>query len=127
MVEFDGGHTLSSSMSQTIEDHNRLPQIDDIVKSSSRTYRLIAILGEGGYGKVFHAIQDGKSYALKAEKYESSMLHIEIAVLKIALKRGAEHICELHDYVGFKFLFQNSDQNNSDQNSDQNFLSRIEI
>uniref|UniRef100_A0A8R1TMD2 Protein kinase domain-containing protein n=1 Tax=Onchocerca volvulus TaxID=6282 RepID=A0A8R1TMD2_ONCVO len=107
MVEFNGGHSLSSSMSQIFEGHNRLPQIDDIVKSSNRTYRLIAILGEGGYGKVFHAIQDGKSYALKAEKYESSMLHIEIAVLKTALKKGAEHICELHDYGAVKpdFVF----------------------
>lgn len=42
-----------------------------------------------------------RSYALKAEKYKSSMLHIEIAVLKTALKKGAEHICELHDYVSF--------------------------
>uniref|UniRef100_A0A915Q6Q9 Protein kinase domain-containing protein n=1 Tax=Setaria digitata TaxID=48799 RepID=A0A915Q6Q9_9BILA len=60
MVEFDGDHSMSSSVSRTFEDHNRLPQIDDIVKSSNRTYHLIAILGEGGYGKVFHAIQNGK-------------------------------------------------------------------
>ncbi|KAL3986175.1 Protein kinase domain family protein [Acanthocheilonema viteae] len=107
MVEFEDGHSLSSSVSQGFEDENRLPQIDDIVKSSNRTYHLIAILGEGGYGKVFHAIQNGKSYALKAEKYKSSMLHIEIAVLKTALKKGAEHICELHDYGAVKpdFVF----------------------
>lgn len=60
MVEFGGGQSLSSSVSQTFENPNGLPEIDDIVKSANRTYHLIAILGEGGYGKVFHAIQNGK-------------------------------------------------------------------
>ncbi|VDM95696.1 unnamed protein product [Thelazia callipaeda] len=106
MVEFDGSNSISSVIPSD-QDRNRLPEIDDVVKSSSRTYHLTAILGEGGYGKVFQAIQNGKSYALKAEKYSNSMLHIEITVLKAALKKGAEHICELHDYGAVKpnFVF----------------------
>lgn len=59
MVEFDRGHSLSSSVSRG-SDRDRLPQVDDVVKSSNRSYQLVAILGEGGYGKVFHAVHNGR-------------------------------------------------------------------
>ncbi|EJW70936.1 hypothetical protein WUBG_18159, partial [Wuchereria bancrofti] len=41
---------------QITSDNDRLPSIDDIVLSArNKAYKLISVIGEGGYGSVFLA------------------------------------------------------------------------
>ncbi|MFH4976163.1 hypothetical protein AB6A40_002872 [Gnathostoma spinigerum] len=81
---------------------DRLPKVDETVKSDSTSYKLTAVVGEGGYGIVFQTQYRDRQVALKAEKYSKSMLHVEISVLKAALKRQCQHLCELYDYGSVK-------------------------
>ena len=40
-------------------EKDRLPQINDVIKGrNGKTYKLIQVLGEGGYGTVFKATEE---------------------------------------------------------------------
>ncbi|KHN80079.1 Tau-tubulin kinase 2 [Toxocara canis] len=89
---------------------DRLPSVCDVVISSKdKSYKLVELIGEGGYGCVFRASTggDNKFVALKAEKYTKTVLKIEIGVLKVANTRDCKHICVMHDYghVKQEFMF----------------------
>uniref|UniRef100_A0A915ALL8 Protein kinase domain-containing protein n=2 Tax=Parascaris univalens TaxID=6257 RepID=A0A915ALL8_PARUN len=89
---------------------DRLPSVCDVVISSKdKCYKLVELIGEGGYGCVFRASTSGdeKYVALKAEKYTKTVLKIEIGVLKVANQRDCKHICKMHDYghVKREFMF----------------------
>uniref|UniRef100_A0A0R3RIU8 Protein kinase domain-containing protein n=1 Tax=Elaeophora elaphi TaxID=1147741 RepID=A0A0R3RIU8_9BILA len=93
-----------------ISDTDRLPAVDDIVLSArNKAYKLISIIGEGGYGSVFLARceNDEKSVALKAEKFSKTVLRVEIGVLRVANERHCKHICKMYDYghVKQEFMF----------------------
>uniref|UniRef100_A0A915A3T6 Protein kinase domain-containing protein n=1 Tax=Parascaris univalens TaxID=6257 RepID=A0A915A3T6_PARUN len=88
-------------MSSTAEpEKDRMPSIGEVVKAQRQSYRIIGIIGEGGYGTVFEGIDNDscRHVAIKAEKYTKSMLHVEVSAMKAAAKMHAEHICELIDY-----------------------------
>uniref|UniRef100_A0A1I8EU91 Protein kinase domain-containing protein n=1 Tax=Wuchereria bancrofti TaxID=6293 RepID=A0A1I8EU91_WUCBA len=95
---------------QITSDNDRLPSIDDIVLSArNKAYKLISVIGEGGYGSVFLARceNDKKSMALKAEKFSKTVLKVEIDVLRVANERHCKHICKMYDYghVKQEFMF----------------------
>uniref|UniRef100_A0A0M3HXZ7 Protein kinase domain-containing protein n=1 Tax=Ascaris lumbricoides TaxID=6252 RepID=A0A0M3HXZ7_ASCLU len=80
------------------EEKDRLPKVDGEVKSESCVYKLLNIIGEGGYGIVFESFNSERRVAVKAEKYSRSMLHIEARVMRAAAHHNCRHICELLDY-----------------------------
>jgi tau tubulin kinase len=86
----------------TKAEKDRLPSINDTIKGESgKTYRLIQILGEGGYGTVFKAIEEttNRVVALKAEKWAKTVLKIELGVLKVTNNaKSAKHFCQLVDH-----------------------------
>uniref|UniRef100_F1KUN4 Serine/threonine-protein kinase n=1 Tax=Ascaris suum TaxID=6253 RepID=F1KUN4_ASCSU len=89
-----------------VQEVDRLPQVGEVVRSeSSREYKLMLLLGEGGYGSVFCTSFGDTAVALKAEKYSNSVLFNEIRVLKAATRARCEHICKLYDYGCVKPLF----------------------
>ncbi|VDM41867.1 unnamed protein product [Toxocara canis] len=81
-----------------VEEKDRLPKVDGEVKSESCVYKLLSIIGEGGYGIVFESFNSERRVAVKAEKYSRSMLHIEARVMRAAAHRRCRHICHLFDY-----------------------------
>lgn len=84
-------------------EKDRLPSVNDVIKGESgKSYRLVQILGEGGYGTVFRAYDESRSsyVALKAEKWTKTVLRIELGVLRAA-KVSNKHFCTLYDYVSF--------------------------
>ncbi|VDK47371.1 unnamed protein product [Anisakis simplex] len=87
------------------KEKDRLPQIDAELKSETKSYKLIKIIGEGGYGIVFESVCAERRVAVKTEKYSKSMLHIEARVMRAAARHRCEHICELLDYVTPDFVF----------------------
>ncbi|VBB33483.1 unnamed protein product [Acanthocheilonema viteae] len=95
---------------EIMSDNDRLPAVDDIVLSArNKAYKLISVIGEGGYGSVFLARceNDETSVALKAEKFSKTVLRIEIGVLRVANQRNCKHICKMYDYghVKQEFMF----------------------
>uniref|UniRef100_A0A914ZH05 Protein kinase domain-containing protein n=1 Tax=Parascaris univalens TaxID=6257 RepID=A0A914ZH05_PARUN len=80
------------------EEKDRLPKVDDEIKSDSRTYKLLRIIGEGGYGIIFESFNSERRVAIKTEKYSKSMLHIEARVMRISARHRCQHFCELFDY-----------------------------
>ncbi|VDK57077.1 unnamed protein product [Cylicostephanus goldi] len=88
----------SESIAPTIE-RDRLPAVNDEIAADENRYRLIQILGDGGYGTVFLSQNSqNRSIAVKTEKYSKSMLHIEVNVLKAANAAKCKHFCQLFDY-----------------------------
>ncbi|VDK46599.1 unnamed protein product [Anisakis simplex] len=79
-------------------DKDRMPSVGDTLKAQRQTYKIVALIGEGGYGSVYEAVDNERHVAIKAEKYSKSMLHVEISAMKAAARVHAEHICELIDY-----------------------------
>ncbi|KAH7726658.1 CK1/WORM6 protein kinase [Aphelenchoides avenae] len=90
-------------------DQERLPNLEETVQSdTNKKYKLVAALGEGGYGCVFECTDEQRRrWALKAEKYSKSMLRVEIHVLKATRYRQCKHFCEVVDYgrVPNEYLF----------------------
>jgi len=86
----------------TKSDRDRLPLANDIIKGESgKSYRLVQVLGEGGYGTVFKAIEESTNriVALKAEKWSKTVLKIELGVLKVTNNaKAAKHFCQLVDH-----------------------------
>ncbi|KAE9416557.1 hypothetical protein Angca_007479, partial [Angiostrongylus cantonensis] len=79
-------------------ERDRLPVVNDEIASEDNRYRLLQILGDGGYGTVFLSQNTQKNVAVKTEKYSKSMLHIEVNVLKAANAANCKHFCQLYDY-----------------------------
>ncbi|KAJ1373717.1 hypothetical protein KIN20_036206 [Parelaphostrongylus tenuis] len=80
-------------------ERDRLPVVNDEIASEENRYRLLQILGDGGYGTVFLSQNtQNRNVAVKTEKYSKSMLHIEVNVLKAANAAGCKHFCQLYDY-----------------------------
>ncbi|RCN45827.1 hypothetical protein ANCCAN_08124 [Ancylostoma caninum] len=81
-------------------ERDRLPVVNDEIAADDNRYRLIQILGDGGYGTVFLSQNSqNRNIAVKTEKYSKSMLHIEVNVLKAANAAKCKHFCQLFDYV----------------------------
>uniref|UniRef100_A0A158P682 Protein kinase domain-containing protein n=1 Tax=Angiostrongylus cantonensis TaxID=6313 RepID=A0A158P682_ANGCA len=60
-------------------ERDRLPVVNDEIASEDNRYRLLQILGDGGYGTVFLSQNtQNRNVAVKTEKYSKSMLHIEV-------------------------------------------------
>ncbi|GMT27497.1 hypothetical protein PFISCL1PPCAC_18794, partial [Pristionchus fissidentatus] len=109
-------HTLLLTLFPKAEDHrlqrpskmaagsnnqsSNLPRPNDIIVSSSSSYRLGLRLGDGGYGVVFmcRGDKDDRMVAIKIEKYNRSMLPIEIEVMRNARKKGCKHFVEPIDH-----------------------------
>ncbi|KJH48261.1 hypothetical protein DICVIV_05623 [Dictyocaulus viviparus] len=79
-------------------ERDRLPVVNDEIAADENRYRLLQILGDGGYGTVFLSQNMQKNVAVKTEKYSKSMLHIEVNVLKAANAANCKHFCQLYDY-----------------------------
>ncbi|KAK6019299.1 hypothetical protein OSTOST_15071, partial [Ostertagia ostertagi] len=89
----------SEDVAHTIE-RDRLPVVNDEITAEDNRYRLLQILGDGGYGTVFLSQNaQNRNIAVKTEKYSKSMLHIEVNVLKAANAAKCKHFCQLYDYV----------------------------
>ncbi|VDN01179.1 unnamed protein product [Thelazia callipaeda] len=104
-VSQETNQALHKPIAQAITTNNaekdRLPKLNELIRSELHTYHLQRVVGEGGYGTVFESESEkGHRVAIKAEKYSESMLHIEASVMRAAARRRSEHICELIDYVG---------------------------
>lgn len=82
------------------ESVDRLPQVNETIVSekSHKKYRLISVLGSGGYGTVFEATDETRKLAVKTEKYSKSMLRIEASVLKVASQHRCSRIVEFIEY-----------------------------
>ncbi|KAI6206124.1 Protein kinase domain-containing protein [Aphelenchoides besseyi] len=78
----------------------RLPQVNETIagKMTHVTYRLLSVLGDGGYGTVFEATDGVRKVAVKTEKFSRSMLHVEAHVLRTATRTRCNRIAELIDY-----------------------------
>ncbi|KAK6026409.1 hypothetical protein OSTOST_07645, partial [Ostertagia ostertagi] len=88
----------SEDVAHTIE-RDRLPVVNDEITAEDNRYRLLQILGDGGYGTVFLSQNaQNRNIAVKTEKYSKSMLHIEVNVLKAANAAKCKHFCQLYDY-----------------------------
>ncbi|XGW22244.1 hypothetical protein V3C99_004897 [Haemonchus contortus] len=88
----------SEGVAPTIE-RDRLPVVNDEITAEENRYRLLQILGDGGYGTVFLSQNaQNRNIAVKTEKYSKSMLHIEVNVLKAANAAKCKHFCQLYDY-----------------------------
>ncbi|KAI6174363.1 Protein kinase domain-containing protein [Aphelenchoides besseyi] len=74
----------------------RLPQVNETIagKMTHVTYRLLSVIGDGGYGTVFEAT-DGKS---GSEDRKVFALHVEAHVLRTATRTRCNQIAELIDY-----------------------------
>ncbi|KAI6238111.1 Protein kinase domain-containing protein [Aphelenchoides fujianensis] len=98
------------------ESAERLPQVNEIVRGrGGASYRLLSVLGEGGYGIVFagllpngtgwaaafltHPPAACRRVAVKTEKFSRSVLHVEAQVLKTAGRARCRRLVELIDYV----------------------------
>ncbi|VDM47735.1 unnamed protein product [Toxocara canis] len=79
-------------------DRKFLPQLGTEVRSGVSIYKLLSVLGEGGFGTVFEVRRGYRRYAMKVEKYNKSMLHVEAAVMTAAERRSCKHICRVVDY-----------------------------
>ncbi|VDO27022.1 unnamed protein product [Haemonchus placei] len=89
----------SEGVAPTIE-RDRLPVVNDEITADENRYRLLQILGDGGYGTVFLSQNaQNRNIAVKTEKYSKSMLHIEVNVLKAANAAKCKHFCQLYDYA----------------------------
>ncbi|KAI6226528.1 Protein kinase domain-containing protein [Aphelenchoides fujianensis] len=83
------------------ESAERLPQVNEVVRGrGGASYRLLSVLGEGGYGIVFAGLlPDGTGrVAVKTEKFSRSVLHVEAQVLKTAGRARCRRLVELIDY-----------------------------
>ncbi|KHN77422.1 putative serine/threonine-protein kinase [Toxocara canis] len=90
---------MASTLPAPPLEKDRMPVIGDIMKAQHHSYKIIATIGEGGYGTVFEGSDSNdRRVAIKAEKYSKSMLHVEVCAMKAAARVHAEHICELIDY-----------------------------
>ncbi|KAI6174185.1 Protein kinase domain-containing protein [Aphelenchoides besseyi] len=78
----------------------RLPQVNETIagKMTHVTYRLLSVIGDGGYGTVFEATDGVRKVAVKTEKFSRSMLHVEAHVLRTATRTRCNRIAELIDY-----------------------------
>jgi hypothetical protein len=112
-------HVANALVPQVTDQNDRLPQVNEIIISDKthKKYRLVSILGSGGYvsflrflhsftslfqGTVFEATDDSRKLAIKTEKYSKSMLRIEANVLKLATQMRCTRIAEFIEYVSFK-------------------------
>uniref|UniRef100_A0A0M3HV21 Protein kinase domain-containing protein n=1 Tax=Ascaris lumbricoides TaxID=6252 RepID=A0A0M3HV21_ASCLU len=75
-----------------------MPELGTEVRSGISIYKLLSVLGEGGFGTVLEVRRGYRRYAMKIEKYNKSMLHIEAAVMSAAERHSCKHICRLVDY-----------------------------
>uniref|UniRef100_A0A914S3D7 Protein kinase domain-containing protein n=1 Tax=Parascaris equorum TaxID=6256 RepID=A0A914S3D7_PAREQ len=75
-----------------------MPELGTEVRSGISIYKLLSVLGEGGFGTVLEVRRGYRRYAMKIEKYDKSMLHIEAAVMSAAERHSCKHICRLVDY-----------------------------
>ncbi|CAD5211140.1 unnamed protein product [Bursaphelenchus okinawaensis] len=85
---------------QNSETSERLPQVGEFIvgDKTKRKFRIVSVLGDGGYGTVYEATDEIRKVAIKTEKYTKSMLHIEINVLRSANTEHCKHILELIDH-----------------------------
>ncbi|GMS99567.1 hypothetical protein PENTCL1PPCAC_21742, partial [Pristionchus entomophagus] len=80
-------------------EYANLPRPNDVIHSSSSSYRLGLQLGDGGYGVVFMCKdKNDNMVAIKIEKYNRSMLPIEIEVMRTARKADCKHFVEPIDH-----------------------------
>lgn len=80
-------------------DNSMLPRPNDTIHSSSSSYLLGLQLGDGGYGVVFMCKDKNENMvAIKIEKYNRSMLPIEIEVMRSARKANCKHFVEPIDH-----------------------------
>lgn len=90
---------LPPGLPQNGTEKDRLPVAkEEIVTDSGKKYKLMSMLGDGGYGTVFLSSSGDEGVAVKTEKYSKSMLHIEVNVLKAANNANSKHFCTLFDY-----------------------------
>ncbi|GMR58721.1 hypothetical protein PMAYCL1PPCAC_28916, partial [Pristionchus mayeri] len=91
---------FAAAMAATTDSqYGNLPRANDVIHSTFSSYRLGLQLGDGGYGVVFMC-KDKKEnmVAIKIEKYNRSMLPIEIEVMRLARKNGCKHFVEPIDH-----------------------------
>ncbi|CAD5215523.1 unnamed protein product [Bursaphelenchus xylophilus] len=86
--------------SQSAEANEKLPQVNEFLigEKTRKKYRILSVIGDGGYGTVFEATDEIRKVAVKTEKYSKSMLHIEVNVLRVANAEHCKHIVELIDH-----------------------------
>lgn len=83
-------------------NNDPLPQVGDTVGQDNNAYKILKVLGEGGFGRVYQVVKDNETYALKIEKSaigqsEDDAFTTEVEVLCLANLANLRHICKLFD------------------------------
>ncbi|CCD63888.1 Protein kinase domain-containing protein [Caenorhabditis elegans] len=81
------------------ERKDRLPTVGEYFENDKGDrFILRQKLGDGAMGHVFLSIFGGRSVAIKAEKYSTGMLPMEIKVLLSIRRHNGVHFCDIIDY-----------------------------
>uniref|UniRef100_A0A8R1IRI3 Protein kinase domain-containing protein n=1 Tax=Caenorhabditis japonica TaxID=281687 RepID=A0A8R1IRI3_CAEJA len=96
-------------MQSSDETDDVLPHDEEILKTKKDKYRVIALLGKGGYGAVYSVLRlsDSEKFAIKCEKATAAkkVLLMDCNVMKGAIQIKSRHFCVVLDRANVKDRF----------------------
>lgn len=91
------------------ETDDVLPKEDEMFKTKKDKYKVIALLGKGGYGAVYSVLRlsDMEKFAIKCEKATAGkkVLLMDCNVMKGATQIKSRHFCTVLDRANVKDRF----------------------
>lgn len=96
-------------MMSSDEQDDVLPREEELLKTKKDKYKVIALLGKGGYGAVYSVLRlsDSEKFAIKCEKATAAkkVLLMDCNVLKGAQQIKSRHFCTVLDRANVKDRF----------------------
>ncbi|EGT35417.1 hypothetical protein CAEBREN_29816 [Caenorhabditis brenneri] len=96
-------------MMSSDEADDVLPREDEMLKTKKDKYKVIALLGKGGYGAVYSVLRmsDSEKFAIKCEKATAAkkVLLMDCNVMKGATQIKSRHFCTVLDRANVKDRF----------------------
>ncbi|ULT99543.1 hypothetical protein L3Y34_000689 [Caenorhabditis briggsae] len=96
-------------MMSSDETEDVLPRDEEMLKTKKDKYKVIALLGKGGYGAVYSVLRqsDSEKFAIKCEKAAAAkkVLLMDCNVMKGATQIKSRHFCTVLDRANVKDRF----------------------